>query len=69
MKKIIHNRARCKRCGETIESTFRHDFVSCKCGAIAVDGGTDYLRRSGSFELFEELSELVDIEDESENAR
>jgi len=66
MKRIISNKAKCKKCGDVIESTYRHDFVACTCGAIAVDGGKDYLRRSGPFELFEELSEFID--DESEGA-
>lgn len=57
---ILHNRARCKRCGDTIESTHRHDFVGCSCGAIAVDGGYDYLRRVGDLSQFEELSEYKD---------
>lgn len=50
MKKviIIHNRIECLRCGDIIESTFRHDFVMCSCGACAVDGGKDYLRRQGN---------------------
>lgn len=42
---IIHNRIRCKRCGDVIESKSRHDFVTCRCGACSVDGGHDYLRR------------------------
>ena len=43
--KIIKNAIRCNLCGDEIESTGRHDFVWCKCGACAVDGGHDYLRR------------------------
>lgn len=46
MKKIIKNAIRCKLCGEVIESTDRHNYVECKCGACAVDGGHDYLRRT-----------------------
>lgn len=42
---IIRNSAKCLKCGEEIESKFRHDFRSCKCGALSVDGGKDYLRR------------------------
>ena len=56
--KIIRNRARCKRCGDIIESTYRHEFKPCKCGAIAVDGGHDYLRRSGNTEDIEEMNEV-----------
>ena len=58
MKKIVVNKIRCKKCGEVIESTYRHDFKYCKCGRVAVDGGKDYLRRLGNFEDFEELSEV-----------
>lgn len=36
---------RCNHCGDVIESTYRHDYKTCKCGRVAVDGGHDYLRR------------------------
>lgn len=61
--KIIRNAARCRKCNDEIESKHRHDYVSCKCGTIAVDGGKDYLRRVGDFEVFEDLSETVEVED------
>jgi hypothetical protein len=62
--KIICNKAKCCKCGDIIESKHRHDFVSCKCGAIFVDGGHDYLRRGfKSFEDIEELSEEEEIEE------
>ena len=53
---IIRNVIRCKKCGDIIESKSVHDFKFCKCGAVAVDGGKDYLRRCGSLDDFEELS-------------
>ena len=46
MQKIIKNAIQCKLCGDVIESTDRHNYVECKCGACAADGGHDYLRRS-----------------------
>ena len=46
MQKVIKNAVQCKLCGEIIESTDRHQYVTCKCGACAVDGGHAYLRRS-----------------------
>ena len=55
---IIVNKIKCKKCGDVIESTYRHDFKFCKCGAVAVDGGKDYLRRLGYEEDYEELSEV-----------
>ena len=55
--KIIRNAIRCKLCGDEIESTNRHDYVSCSCGACAVDGGLNYLRRTfKDKDCFEELS-------------
>ena len=55
---IIRNAARCKKCGTEIESRHRHDWVSCKCGAIFVDGGHDYLRRGGDPADHEDLTEV-----------
>ena len=51
------NKAQCRKCGDIIESVHRHDYVKCSCGAIAVDGGRDYLRRTGSLKDVIELSE------------
>ena len=41
------NIAECRLCHTVIESKSVHDFQSCKCGAIFVDGGHDYYRRGG----------------------
>ena len=64
MRKILRNSAKCLKCGDEIVSEYCHDFVRCKCGSIAVDGGHDYLRRVGDLEFFEDTSlyddELVD---------
>jgi hypothetical protein len=57
VKKITRNAARCLNCNEVIESKYRHDFVTCKCGRLSVDGGLDYLKRTGDFKNSEELSE------------
>jgi len=57
------NRAKCKKCGDVIESEYRHDFVTCTCGAISVDGGKDYFKRVGNPEDFEEMSAIVKIND------
>jgi len=59
-KKILRNRAQCLKCGDIIESTYRHDFVGCSCETIFVDGGKDYLRRVGTFKYLKELSEYED---------
>ena len=46
---IIQNAVTCLGCGDFIVSKHRHDFVTCTCGAISVDGGQAYLRRVGDF--------------------
>ena len=53
---IIRNMIKCNKCGDIIESKSTHDYVTCKCGAVAVDGGHDYLRRCGYIEDWTELS-------------
>ena len=55
---IIRNVAQCNRCKDVIESKTRHDFVSCKCGAIFIDGGKDYFRRCGDPADFIEMNEI-----------
>jgi len=42
----IVNKAQCRKCEDIIESKYRHDFVTCSCGAISIDGGQSYLKRS-----------------------
>lgn len=53
---ILKNAIKCKKCQDVIESKHRHDFVSCKCGAVCVDGGKDYTRRVGNPEDYEDLT-------------
>jgi len=43
-ERLTRNAAKCLECGETIESLHRHDFVSCGCGNLSVDGGLVYVR-------------------------
>ncbi len=38
----MRNRAKCKLCGDIIESAHRHDYQICSCEEIGVDGGNDY---------------------------
>ena len=55
----MRNRAKCKLCGDIIESTYRHDMVSCSCGEISVDGGNDYHRA-----VFNNKENFIKIDDE-----
>jgi hypothetical protein len=42
----MKNRAKCKLCGDVIESKHRNDYVTCSCGEITIDGGNDYFKAS-----------------------
>lgn len=53
---ILSNSARCAKCDDLIHSLHRWDFRQCKCGAIFVDGGYDYLRHGGDPADFIDLS-------------
>lgn len=53
---IIQNAVSCLSCGDFIFSMHRHDFVTCTCGSISVDGGQEYLRRVGAIEACVDMS-------------
>ena len=57
---IISNQAKCKLCLDAPFSAYRHDYKECRCGAMAVDGGQDYLKRTGDLYNVEEMSICVD---------
>lgn len=66
-RRITKNVVKCKICGDIIESTYRHDFVTCSCGNVSVDGGHDYLRRAfRNRDEYIELSESEPVEEEIE---
>ncbi len=54
---------RCKKCSDLLESKHRHDFVTCSCGCVSLDGGLAYRRvmwRGGEYdEVVENYLELV----------
>ncbi len=45
---LILNAIQCLLCKEIIVSRHRHDFKSCKCGKVSVDGGLYYRKRVGT---------------------
>lgn len=57
---IISNKIKCKKCGDIIESKSTNDYKRCSCGAVAIDGGKDYLKRIGNEKDYEEFSEIKD---------
>lgn len=64
-KRLTYNAAQCVKCGDVIESKHRHDFRSCSCGAIFVDGGLEYSRAGAdTWANFISLSEYEEYERE-----
>ena len=59
-KVIIQNEVKCVMCEEILFSRHRHDYKTCSCGEVSVDGGMAYIRRRGS--LFEERSLFMEKE-------
>lgn len=62
--KILFNSIQCKHCEQIINSRHVHDFKSCRCGKVAVDGGLDYLARTGNKRDYIEAS--IEIGDDGE---
>jgi len=55
--KIIANKAKCKLCGDVVVSMCEGEYKYCKCGSIAVSGGTKSIMRLGHHTNILELSE------------
>ncbi len=60
---IVANSVRCNLCGDNIFSSHRHDFVSCRCNNISVDGGQEYLRRVGNIGEYVDTSIVMYFDD------
>ena len=56
MRKLVLNMAQCSECEVVCISVHVHDFRTCLCGAISVDGGLEYIKRGGALENIKELS-------------
>ena len=62
---IIQNAAKCYDCDTVILSRSVHDFVSCRCGNIFVDGGLEYIRHGWRNDNWISLVEYDDEDDET----
>ena len=60
---------KCLKCGDIIQSYNIHDFKSCSCQNIFIDGGEDYLRYGGkgmddnSFRVIEKINVTLEFLD------
>lgn len=41
---LLRNSAICNNCKEELESKYNHNFVTCSCGKLSIDGGNHYSR-------------------------
>ena len=57
---IYANMAKCLKCNTVIRSKNRHDYRTCPCGSLSVDGGSWYLKRSGTLDSYEDMSVMYD---------
>ena len=64
MKRIFRNAVECKECLDIVVSRSRHDYRTCVCKAVSVDGGDDYGRRVGDLTKMTEVTVTVDYGDE-----
>lgn len=44
---------KCLKCGSYISVNTGYDYIPCACGAIAVDGGSEYVRVVGEKDNWE----------------
>jgi hypothetical protein len=59
-KRLILNQVKCNICNDIITSKHRHDYVSCTCGNLHIDGGLDYAKRSFKTPDFTDMSIYAD---------
>lgn len=58
----MRNRAKCRLCGDIIESFHRNDYVTCQCDEISIDGG-DHMFRCGAKD-FKNFIRIDDLDNE-----
>ena len=55
--RVIINKAQCLKCKEILESKDVHDYKTCSCGYLSVDGGLEYCKRNcQDFLAYKEMS-------------
>lgn len=57
----------CPKCKEEIHSLYKHDFKTCKCGALSIDGGNDYMRLVGDANIINEAVEEMKRKNKSKS--
>lgn len=66
-EKLLRNSAVCRNCGTALESKHRHDFVTCTCGSLSIDGGLDYVKICGELGAYMDTCVYETVEVDSED--
>lgn len=59
MTKVIA--IKCPVCNYTVFSRARHDFRSCACGKVSIDGGFDYTKVSYSSDIKDLKTKQIEV--------
>lgn len=60
--KIIRNAAKCRLCGDIIETKKLYENPTCSCGEISISGGLHYIERCAS----NRWSNIIDLSEYEE---
>ena len=60
MSILKRNQWLCLKCNYVVASIHRHDYNTCKCGNLSVDGGTDYIKITGDLNNIQDMCEYVE---------
>ena len=69
VKKLIKNKWKCLKCNDIVESKHRHDYVTCKCGEMSIDGGTSYIRLMGDLDMMQNECEYIEVWEDGDKIR
>lgn len=59
---ILKNSAMCGDCWQEIVSRHKHDYITCHCGQVSIDGGSSYLKRNSNHYVDTSLSSNDDFD-------
>ena len=66
VKKLIKNKWKCLKCNDIVESKHRHDYVTCKCGEMSIDG---YIRLMGDLDMMQNECEYIEVWEDGDKIR
>ena len=66
VKKLIKNKWKCLKCNDIVESKHRHDYVTCKCGEMSIDG---YIQLMGDLDMMQNECEYIEVWEDGDKIR